>query len=183
MVPIQGRAGEQVGSVTLPDGTSGALVISGGEEVVIIDAVVSMIVDVTLVSDSGEEITDFDDPIEICFETDEDEGDVCLGFFNDDQKWECEDYCLDAKDGSLCGETEHLTNFALLLSNVDSSDRCGSGSTNYVILYLSIALVVVAILSVVVVAVTFEVRVRWNSLVLENTFRDLERNTGGLTTD
>lgn len=182
-VTIRDREGAEVGSVTVPEGTAGVLILASDARVVIIGDIVSQVVDITIVSTEGETITVFDDPIEICFETEEEEGDVCLGFFNDEGRWECEDYCLKSSDGRLCGESDHLTNFALLLSTADSGEKCGSSSKEYVIAYLSMAFVVAAIVAVAVVVLSLEIRFRVKSQILEKSFRDLERATVDLTVD
>lgn len=184
-VPVRDTDGGQVGSVLLPQDTVGALVISSDTDAVPISAVVSIIVDVTVIGANGELITEFDDPIEICFETDEDEGDVCLGFYNEEGNWECEDFCLEATNDGVCGETDHLTSFALLLdSSAGSGDKCGSESTNYVIAYLSIAFISAAIVAVIVLAVLVEIRLRVKAYMLENEFRTMERGaTSGLASD
>ena len=181
-VPIRDSAGDQVGSVIVPDGTAGALVISGSAEVTRIEEIVSVVVDVTLISTDGTAVRKFDEDIEICLETDEDRDDVCLGFLDDDGRWECEDYCLDDSDGSLCGKTDHLTNFALLLSTV-SGDRCGSESRSNVILYLSIGSIVFAIIVVIVAAIVLEARVRIKAYLLERKFRHLGRRTAEFVTE
>lgn len=184
MVPIIDIEGEEVGSVTVPEGTVGALVVASDPKVVIIEEVVSRVVDITLVGSDGNVVTEFDEAIEICFETEEDKEDVCLGFFNTEGRWECEDFCLESSDdGRLCGESDHLTNFALLLSTADAGDKCESSSTDYVVLYLSIALVIVALVTVAVVAVWLELRLRSRRRSRESTFRDMERGVADLTTD
>jgi hypothetical protein len=56
----------------------------------------------------------------------------CLGYLNTDAsppKWECQDDCLlRDKDGMVCGETDHFTNFAILLGGGASTDSCDSGA-------------------------------------------------------
>jgi len=41
---------------------------------------------------------------------------ACLGFLNAEKKWECVDECLESKGDLLCGDTDHFTNFAILLT-------------------------------------------------------------------
>ena len=61
-----------------------------------------------------------------------DKEDACLGFWDESKsppEWRCEDRCLKKKnDRTLCGKTEHFTNFAILLSGIDNP----CGSDNYV---------------------------------------------------
>ena len=71
------------------------------------------------------------DTLEVCVET----GDLpregaCLGFFDETaSKWACQDKCLNrsVKDarGYLCGKTDHLTTFAILLTGGGSNAMCG----------------------------------------------------------
>lgn len=181
LVPIIDIDGEQVGSVTLFAGAVGALVITSDADIVPTNEVVSLAVDVTLVGGDGELLTAFDDPIEICFDTDEDEGDVCLGFLNKDGQWECEDLCLESSGDSLCGETDHLTNFALLLDS-SAGDGCGSKeAADYVVAYLSIAFVAVAIVVVLIFIVLVEKHIRTRIRLRRKEFRTIERATVALS--
>lgn len=55
---------------------------------------------------------------------------ACLAYFDETtSKWQCQDDCLEKKTmGSretLCGTTDHLTNFAILLSGGGSNSKCG----------------------------------------------------------
>ena len=66
-----------------------------------------------------------DSEIELCFEVDakEQKLDLCLAYLDPDERWECEDKCLKRKGKKLCGKTDHLTNFAILL--LGNGDGCG----------------------------------------------------------
>jgi hypothetical protein len=162
--------GTEVGSVKPPPDVEGVLVVQGSDTTVdYVPEVVSVALDVTIRSADGQEQTNFADDIEICFSTEGFDGDdVCLGFYTDKGTWECEDYCMDSStdaDGQsqVCGGTKHLTNFALLLNNeAGSSSRCGSSSTDYLLVYLSIAFVGVAICIVVFAVVLIELRLRYS---------------------
>ena len=105
-----------------------------------------------------------------------DPDDLCLGFFNTEtRKWECEDCSLDETNSSsgrplLCGSSgkyilnkshshalvDHLTNFALLLKGKDAAKKCDS-STDFVIVWLSIASLVAACVVVIVVVIAIEI--------------------------
>lgn len=90
--------------------------------------VITEIVNVTLFSTSaGEDIQPLA-PIEICFEIQPDK-EQCLGFLNERKipaEWECEDRCLTTRGNLRCGKTDHLTNFAILLTgDVGNDDGCG----------------------------------------------------------
>ena len=71
-------------------------------------------------------------------------------------KWECEDKSLvTTKDGLLCGETKHLTNFALLLTG--GPDQSSPDST---ISWVSLGLVAGAIVIVALSSIVVEIRIR-----------------------
>jgi len=57
-----------------------------------------------------------------------------LGSFDEDTgKWQCDDHCLEEdSDGQLCGDVDHLTNFALLLSG-NGGSGCGSSAGDYIL--------------------------------------------------
>ena len=73
--------------------------------------------------------------VEFCIpvEREVEKEDACLGFWDDSKsppEWHCEDRCLKKKnERTLCGKTEHFTNFAILLSGID--DPCDDDD-NYV---------------------------------------------------
>lgn len=162
-VVVQDTIGRPVGTVSVPSTGPGVLVVSGeSEDVVIVPEVSSIVFDITVLDNDGNSVTSFDEPFEICFSSDEHgSGDVCLGFFNSDGEWECEDYCLEESDGRLCGESRHLTNFALLLSSeAGSSSKCGSDSQDFLYIYLSVAFVGAALCFVILAAVLIEIKIR-----------------------
>mmetsp|Transcript_3208 Transcript_3208/g.11201 ORF Transcript_3208/g.11201 Transcript_3208/m.11201 type:complete len:234 (+) Transcript_3208:3763-4464(+) len=184
LVPVTNANGVTIGTVQLPGNVQGALVVSSDTHAEVIDAVASIVLDVTVVGENGELITEFDDPIELCFNSDESKDDVSLGFYNDDNEWECEDYCLESTDSGVCGETKHLASFALLLdSGAGSSDECGSGSTDYLYVYLSAGAVGLAVITIVVFVVLLEVRVRVKAAQLNESFRSMNRSVNSLSTD
>ena len=162
-VTVTDSNGDEVATVVIPPSYDGTLVITGpGPEVETIREVSSTIVDVTVFDSSGQPVTDFDEDVEICFSTSQyGSDDVCLGFFTKAGTWKCEDYCLEEDNGQLCGGSSHLTNFALLLSGeAGSSSRCGSSSTDYLFIYLSVAFVGAAICVVILAIILVELRVR-----------------------
>ena len=68
--------------------------------------------------------------IEICFELESNVEGSCLGFYNTKKQppvWECEDKCLKKKGKSICGNSDHLTNFAILLTGNDEN-ACDDGN-------------------------------------------------------
>jgi len=87
----------------------------------------STIISIELFDDNGRRITQLDQPLIVCLEASSLAGhsssQLCLSFYDEaEQAWVCEDNDLtDSTDGQLCGETPHLTNFALLLSGGQDS--------------------------------------------------------------
>ena len=102
------------------------LLISEANNLPIVDRnrVQSIAVSLNLLNGNGIEIQP-SDSVEICLKADSDSNESCLGFVNENAsppKWECEDKCLSKnKDGLLCGETDHFTNFAILFTGVKSN--------------------------------------------------------------
>jgi hypothetical protein len=68
----------------------------------------------------------FSERATVCLAASADPGGACLGFYDEGRgKWTCEDECLQEKGDHLCGTTDHLTNFALLLGSSSGGARCG----------------------------------------------------------
>ena len=88
--------------------------------------IVSFIVDFQL-SDGS---TDLGGDVEVCFESNHNSNDnLCLGYLDESlnpPEWICQDHCLQKNsDGLICGNTDHFTNFALLLSGSGNNGNCG----------------------------------------------------------
>ena len=88
--------------------------------------IVSFIVDFQL-SDGS---TDLGGDVEVCFESNHNSNDnLCLGYLDESlnpPEWICQDHCLQKNsDGLICGNTDHFTNFALLLSGSGNKGNCG----------------------------------------------------------
>ena len=141
--------GELIATVNLDVDESGILQIIPGDAFVS-NQVASSILDITLLNEFGISIQPSNN-IEICFNVNDniDKDDSCLGFFNEETKeWECEDRCLkekndnEEKEDLLCGETNHLTNFAILFSGAGLGGGCGDDNFDYTVLYLSIGFAV-----------------------------------------
>lgn len=71
----------------------------------------------------------FREPATVCFRASADAAaGNCLGYLDETRsppQWRCEDPCLDKKEGDLvCGETDHFTNFAILLGGGAEPDEC-----------------------------------------------------------
>lgn len=79
---------------------------------------------------SGNEVTTFDEPVTICLKSSSSAEGSCLGYLDTSGQpaaWRCQDECLQSHDDLLCGETNHLTNFAILLgSGGGGGSKCGS---------------------------------------------------------
>ena len=130
----------------------------------------SDILEITLVDSQDNLITQLDEPLTICFPLPSVQnktkkiGKVCLGYYKERKdKWICEDQCLTTvgKNGSssglLCGQSSHLTNFALLLGGqAGSSDPCSSKEGN-TLAWVSLGMVAGAIVLVALSVVLFEV--------------------------
>ena len=166
--------GEAVGSVVIPPSlSSGAnttlsIIVTSSSNVTD-QPLSSNILNITLVDDQGSPITQLDSPLIICLtpsnSTKKGES-QCLSYFDEiKKKWECQDKCLTTTKGNqLCGQTDHLTNFALLLSgNSGGEDPCRSDSRNYVLSWISLGLVAGAVVIVAISVVIIEVLVRWKT--------------------
>ena len=84
--------GRNVGTVTLPDGQEGDLDIS-----VSIGADGLPIIDINFFDFFGNPITTFDEPVEICFNLEQEFNinNACLAFYNEEtEQFECQDKCL-----------------------------------------------------------------------------------------
>ena len=99
---------------------------------------------------------------------------MCLSFYDERKdKWRCEDKCLTTvaskgtpndstqEESLLCGKTDHLTNFALLLTGSDGEDPCGSGKVNdNTLAWISLGMVGGAVLVIFLSVLALEVRIR-----------------------
>lgn len=107
---------------------------------------VSTRIDVTLFNSQGQEISQFKDKVTVCLhtkesvsksdvsiasflsfdlrlsETDSKDQNLCLGFYaTSSRSWICQDKCLTPSNESMvCGQTNHFTNFAVLLEGITS---------------------------------------------------------------
>jgi hypothetical protein len=92
------------------------------------NSIISTVIDISLVDE-----VPFSEPVQLCFSTlQEATPGSCLSYLNERQQppqWECEDECLQSNpSGMYCGETDHFTNFAILLGSVSNweEDPCQS---------------------------------------------------------
>lgn len=79
--------------------------------------------------------TKFNGEATICLTVDSKEStqSACLAFYNEKTTtWECQDPCLTPNKDQLCGKTDHLTSFAILLGTRSDSETCSSGSIPFV---------------------------------------------------
>ena len=135
----------------------------------------STVLNITLLDGQGNSITQLDSPLTICLalpnNTKKDKR-VCLSYYDERKNdWRCEDDCLTTvgnnaaagetkRENLLCGQTSHLTNFALLLKGNDREDPCKSGDNN-TLAWISLGMVGGAILFVFLSVVMVEVLFRW----------------------
>ena len=130
----------------------------------------SGIISVEMFDENGNPITQFDEAFEICIRAPrEKQNDFCLGFFDESNfDWECEDECPDEISRGdtelMCGKTNHLTNFALLLNGKDGNGNdCDSFEGDFItgsaygdlILFLSFLAGAVCCVCCVILLVTF----------------------------
>lgn len=114
------------------------------------------ILDITFFNIFNSEVHIFPGDLEICFyEKTKIDNEICLSYENYFSTWKCEDYDIDEREFAdgyyYCGLTPHATNFALLLGGNDNS-----GTEEYIIAWLSLAFVGLAIILVVVAVFAYE---------------------------
>jgi len=146
-VDIVGSGG---GAITVPDGDDGVVfvsipqntfpdgsivVVSSPQNVPETDQVLSSnVVDISAFTVRGRMVEPVG-TVEICLESTSDDSDQCLGFLDtsvEPVEWRCEDKCPKKRGRTFCGETDHFTNFALLLGSV-GADECESGASDELI--------------------------------------------------
>ena len=141
---------------------------------------VSAILNITLTGSRGDFITQLETPLTICLtllNNTKRDASVCLSFYEKKSaRWQCVDECLTSnsrkgdkdwtKEGTLlCGQTDHLTNFALLLQGSEEQQQqgpCHSPSSD-VLAWLSLGMVAGAILVILFSVVAIEFRFRWRT--------------------
>eukprot|EP01094_Clydonella_sp_ATCC50884_P003899 TRINITY_DN13003_c0_g1_i1.p1 TRINITY_DN13003_c0_g1~~TRINITY_DN13003_c0_g1_i1.p1 ORF type:complete len:757 (-),score=152.92 TRINITY_DN13003_c0_g1_i1:123-2141(-) len=129
---------------------------------------VSAILDLSLRRDM--EVVQLRDDVELCFDVSDTETDNrCLGYFDEEARtWRCEDRCLSEQDGQLCGDTDHFSNWAVLIAGGagGSDDPCSEENPYFTgsALWdgLTVAFVFLGILSlcVIVLVISFVPSVR-----------------------
>ena len=135
---------------------------------------------ITLLDGQGNSITQLDSPLTICLalpNTTKKGEEVCLSYYDERKdKWICEDECLttspakgnrsnegtSAEGYFLCGRTAHLTNFALLLTG-NGADSCQPDNQDSTLAWISLGMVIGAILLVALCGFVIEMRIRWRS--------------------
>ena len=132
-----------------------------------LSSVKSIIVDINVADGNNQNLGG---NVEICFKSEEEDSeDLCLGFLDETTnppEWKCEDKCLEENnDNLLCGETEHFTNFALLLSGGlnGGGSACESSSTDwitgsikgdFILLSTCVAVIILCLLIILCVSIT-----------------------------
>jgi hypothetical protein len=175
--------GESAGSLYVPSGLSGrentTLAITFTTNVpenFSNQRLGGIILDITLTDPEGQLITQLDTPLVICLlqpnssKINKSKA-PCLSYYDEgNSKWRCEDECLSnpGNHSLLCGRTDHLTNFALLLSGSSTEgDPCVSQSNDNTLAWVSLGLVAGAILIVALSGIAIEIRTRLHSRKLE----------------
>jgi len=141
------------------------------------------IVDIKITDGFGNQVTELSSSIDICLaDNNDDADDGCLSFFNTDTgQWECEDKCLKKEGDEYCGNTDHLTSFALLLSggaNGGGGDPCDSDNTDYILAWISLGFVAFAICCIILALVFVEFKYR-KQRIDQN--RNFNRLTGSIS--
>lgn len=116
----------------------------------------SAIIALTLTNVYGEEITTFDESVELCFIVpDPNQDNLCLSFYDESKgEWICSDPCVKVKDDKVCGETNHFTNFAILLNGGDADCE---DDFDFTLTYISSASVFFALVIVAIVIPAIEI--------------------------
>ena len=136
-----------------------------------------MVLDITLLNSEGEDVSDLDSALTICLPRPNNTNprDLCLGYFRDGKdQWRCEDLCLIRRGNELCGQTDHLTNFALLIMGNLNDDPCSTEIGHNVLAWISLGLVGLAILFVVIGVCLIEVRYRYVRYKINTVFFAVE---------
>lgn len=139
------------------------------------------ILDITLYDEFGNSISELPKPMRICLREEKHDGNTCLGFFDETRgRWKCEEDCLERENGNYCGETDHLTNFALLLGGNGGGgadgDPCETLTPNYLFAWLAIAAVALACCCIVLGIIAIEIRYRKKQYDQHKSFNKLSRD-------
>ena len=142
----------------------------------------SSVLNITLLDGQGNFITKLESPLTICFalpNKTKKGRELCLSYFDERKgKWKCEDQCLTSvvtkgansvrakEEKLLCGETSHLTNFALLLVSNKREYPCQS-SENGTLAWISLGMVCGAVLIVALSVLVVELHFRWKMYQLD----------------
>jgi hypothetical protein len=145
----------------------------------------SSVLQITLVDSSNNSITVLDAPLVVCFTPSVEKNKrQCLSYYDEKKaKWKCEDKCLTkTKDGSLCGKTDHLTNFALLLLGSSEEDPCHpkGGNGERTLSWISLGMICGAIFIVALCVIAVEIRVRVERRQIDRALTIASRSTNVL---
>jgi len=146
----------------------------------------SAVVDITLMVD-GKIITKLKEPVEICLaysdslSTSPPTSDLCLAFYDEKCKdWKCEDEDVQSNSiGQLCGDTPHLTSFALLLGG--GVGECGEYFPHRTIAWLSLGFIGGAIIVILMALVMIEIKYQRKRIVEGRSFRVIETRVEALS--
>ena len=150
----------------------------------------SDVVDISVFDENGNPITKFNNNIEIClqssiYDDDSDKNKECLSYFDESkQEWICEDRCLKSKSNNMqCGDTDHLTNFALLLdTGGGNGDPCDSDDNKIPVLFwVSIGCIIFSILFIMFSMVLIQIRYYIRNKQLENEFEMIDKSSRKLS--
>jgi len=142
----------------------------------------SSVVEILLVDEYGYPVSHLDENIHICLHPNEEDNvdDLCLGYWNEEtNEWKCQDECLDeSSDGTVCGTTDHLTNFALLLDGSRGGyldNKCGRNSEYAVFGWLTLAFVIAALVCICFGAIASELSIQRKRRELAKQMKDFSQ--------
>lgn len=140
---ISTNTGVEIGFISL-DVQGAVVLIKQADDQLInqagnVNDIVSAVVDISLVGRDGKQMK-LEGSATICLKLNSTESNrkQCLSYIDtsvDPPVWKCQDECLEQVSPSFwCGQTDHFTNFAVLLRGSKSKDRldvCGDNSEEY----------------------------------------------------
>jgi len=174
-VDLTSQQGSSVGALIIPESVApgGTVSVAFVSDIPDERDLGNIIVDIRIQDSFGLPVTELSEDVTICLEH---EGNVddstCLGFFNvKTNEWECQDSCLEQQGNRLCGRTDHLTSFALLLEG-NGGQSCSS-SEDFLYTWLSCGAVVVALIVIITAVALNEFKIQGKTLRKRQTLQEI----------
>lgn len=179
IIILQTSEGSNIGSLIIPSNIVGTNTILDVSYVSNFNHLSSnlgnSIIDITLTDELGNNISNLADDLIICFTDNDVDDDTCLSFFNTfTRQWECEDECLQQKDGEYCGKTNHLTSFALLFNGIDGGNDCDNSNYNEVYGWISLGMLIFAIIIISIAVIGNEIRYKMKKRKIHRLLHSLQ---------